>query len=1823
MSLQAQTTEQFTSAPTFIEYPGVPSWKQTAEVNIGGVDYHITNAGNGGWEFANTGGSDNSSNILYSTAATTNVVIKRKDGEKFQFYGVWLKYTNSSSYDPPYLSVSYNGSSLASETYSANSQVTLNKNVRVTSVTLNFSGLLNLNFDNLVVGPAAVSTPAVSSVAISNILGETATFSGEVTNDGGSTVTDRGFVYNTAGNPTTSDSKIESGTGIGAFEKNITNLNKNTVYYVRTYATNADGTTYGTQVNFKTSKEPEISSSPVTEVEYNNNYSYSIVASQEGDLETKLTATTLPEWLSFSSNGQSSATVVGAIPSDAYLSGVAGDDDGNIYAIRQNGTEIFKITPDGNTISWKADLTPGSVYALMISDGYVYIPRYYNAANSITRIPINNPEASEETFYSVSGGILSLAEKDNYIYAANYSGRQIIKIDKTTKSGEVILDSTDGIPSYGPFGMCLDENDNLYIATYGGRSVLKYDGTSLTSVLSDLPNDVTSVKIDSNGNFYLSLSGGGVRKYDPTWSIFETISESNTDDVWSISFTSSGALVYAIFSSNQVYRLQTGAILSGIPGKSQLGAHPVVIKATNEAGSSTQEFTIQVTDKTGPVVQTFDPADNATNVDLQPSIAVTFDETVSLNETGTVTLSDSEGVIQTYDLTIQEERDQFSISEDGLTLSLNLTKKLPVNTKIFVTLSNGVVKDTYENNFPGVASNTWSFTTINKLNQNITFPEIASKVYGDNKFTLGNEKTDQGLTVTYTAQDPNVVSITGNEATILKAGSTKITATQEGNDNYFAASPITQTLEVDKAAISIAADAKTKIYGEADPALTYTITSGALVGSDAITGALARESGEDVAEYEINQGTLEVSSNYELAFSKAKLTITKAAISIAADAKTKVYGETDPALTYTITSGALVGSDAITGALVRESGEDVAEYGINQGTLEVSSNYELAFSKAKLTITKAAISIAAETKTKIYGETDPALTYTITSGALVGSDEITGALVREAGEDVAEYGINQGTLEVSSNYELSFSKEKLTITKAAISIAADAKTKIYGNTDPALTYTITSGALVGSDAITGALVREAGEDVAEYGINQGTLEVSSNYELAFSKAKLTITKAAISIAADAKTKIYGEADPALTYTITSGALVGSDAITGALVREAGEDVAEYEINQGTLEVSSNYELAFSKAKLTITKAAISIAADAKTKIYGETDPALTYTITSGALLGSDAITGALVREAGEDVAEYEINQGTLEVSSNYELAFSKAKLTITKAAISIAADAKTKIYGETDPALTYTITSGALVGSDAITGSLVREAGEDVAEYEISQGTLEVSSNYELAFSKAKLTITRAKAIITADEIQTYIFDGKIKNTVAGLNHEETALTYSPEQGYINSGTYKITIAAQETRNYKAATKEVSLIISDAEFKDLALQSKMFTYDGMVHSLEVTNLPDGATVEYNNNGQINAGTYPVTARITQNNYNDKVLTATLTIDKASQHISFDAIPLKKLEKDEDFQLEAKASSGLSVSYDYMFNGNDSPALITTTGFVNLISSGEVTITASQQGNNNYLPAEDITRILTIESNDALAHKLMINKKVYDKPNSKIYYLIECDDISTSMEIEVETEPNAAVSPSKKFNINTPAPGLYHQKVDVISQNGVASQSYEITVEKRFNFEDIVIQKFNNVLLVNNNPETNGGYRFTKYVWYKNGDIVSKNQYYSAGDDRGDRLNPNDVFKVEMTTEDGEILQTCSTQIQLKESFSMKAYPNPVSVGGNFTLLADLPKDELNTLQITVYNLSGVALQSVQSNLKVTEVQIPDLPAGAYMVIAKTNSREKSFKLIVQ
>ena len=69
------------------------------------------------------------------------------------------------------------------------------------------------------------------------------------------------------------------------------------------------------------------------------------------------------------------------------------------------------------------------------------------------------------------------------------------------------------------------------------------------------------------------------------------------------------------------------------------------------------------------------------------------------------------------------------------------------------------------------------------------------------------------------------------------------------------------------------------------------------------------------------------------------------------------------------------------------------------------------------------------------------------------------------------------------------------------------------------------------------------------------------------------------------------------------------------------------------------------------------------------------------------------------------------------------------------AGAKSKVFGANDPALTYQLTSGNLVGSDQITGSLIRDAGETVGTYPIRQGSVTAGSNYDLTYVGANLTI--------------------------------------------------------------------------------------------------------------------------------------------------------------------------------------------------------------------------------------------------------------------------------------------------------------------------------------------------------------------------------------------------------------------------------------------------------------------------------------------------------
>lgn len=94
--------------------------------------------------------------------------------------------------------------------------------------------------------------PTVTTTDVTNVTASTAKSGGNVTNNGGFNVTARGVCWNTMGSPDISDEHTTNGNGNGVFTSNITNLALGTTYYVRAYATNQSGTSYGAEKTFTT-----------------------------------------------------------------------------------------------------------------------------------------------------------------------------------------------------------------------------------------------------------------------------------------------------------------------------------------------------------------------------------------------------------------------------------------------------------------------------------------------------------------------------------------------------------------------------------------------------------------------------------------------------------------------------------------------------------------------------------------------------------------------------------------------------------------------------------------------------------------------------------------------------------------------------------------------------------------------------------------------------------------------------------------------------------------------------------------------------------------------------------------------------------------------------------------------------------------------------------------------------------------------------------------------------------------------------------------------------------------------------------------------------------------------------------------------------------------------------------------------------------------------------------------------------------------------------------------------------------------------------------
>ncbi|WP_353185719.1 MBG domain-containing protein [Parapedobacter lycopersici] len=431
--------------------------------------------------------------------------------------------------------------------------------------------------------------------------------------------------------------------------------------------------------------------------------------------------------------------------------------------------------------------------------------------------------------------------------------------------------------------------------------------------------------------------------------------------------------------------------------------------------------------------------------------------------------------------------------------------------------------------------------------QVITFGALPAMTYGDNPLLLGGIASS-GLELSYSSSNPAIASVAGRVLTVHTAGQVTITAMQDGDVAFHAADPVAQVLTIDPATLAITAEAgQGKVYGTADPVLTYLATGFKLADDERIlTGALERAPGEDAAIYAIAQGMLDAGSNYTIDFAGADFTIAPLAVTVTADGRTKGFGQPDPELTYRV-SPALVAGDGFGGALLREPGEAVGTYQIRQGTLSLGENYIMAFQGAELEITPSGeLNVTLSDGNFIYDGGAKSLR--------ISGDLPWGVTVSYENNSRTDVGSQRVTATVrGANYENLVLTADLTITPALIAgITLEEGNFVYDGTWKSL--------VISGDVPSGVTVSYENNSRRDVGSQRVTavLDGGANYGDLELTATLTVTPAERTLDFPAFAgKTYGDAD------FAAGAVSSS----GEEVSYTSSDSAVAEIRNGQIHIT--------------------------------------------------------------------------------------------------------------------------------------------------------------------------------------------------------------------------------------------------------------------------------------------------------------------------------------------------------------------------------------------------------------------------------------------------------------------------------------------------------------------------------------------------------------------------------------------------------------------------------------------------------------------------------
>ncbi|MEK6451060.1 MBG domain-containing protein, partial [Myroides sp. C1519] len=448
-------------------------------------------------------------------------------------------------------------------------------------------------------------------------------------------------------------------------------------------------------------------------------------------------------------------------------------------------------------------------------------------------------------------------------------------------------------------------------------------------------------------------------------------------------------------------------------------------------------------------------------------------------------------------------------------------------------------------------------------------------------------------------------------------------------------------------------------------------------------------------------------------------------------------------------------------------------------------------------------------------------------------------------------------------------KATLTITKGEIDyVTFDNTSFVYDGTPKIL---VINGDLPEGTSVSYS--RNVITDVSSISIT-AYINGGKNYKNKELRAKLTITKAELPhFKFDSASYVF---DGTSKSIVIEGDLPNYISVSYKNNKHtnAGNHTAIANINGGR-----NYFDKELKATLQITKADISI--------VNFNDASFVYDGKPKSLKIND-----ILPEGISIIYSYnnQINVGTYQVfalcngNNNYNLFEVKAILTITKAELSnLTFNSASFVYDGKPKSL--------VLNNKLPKGTTV----EYLNNKQTAPGTYEViakidgGKNYNSTELKATLTINKAELPNLTFDNASFTYDGTPKSLVINDNLPDgVTITYSNNK-HIDAGDYEVIAHINGGDKYNNTELKAMLTINKTKLPIIKLDAASFVYDGTPKALIINDiLPEGVTLSYSNNMQINVGEYKVIAHINGGkNYENTELTAMLTIEKAELSLTYD------------------------------------------------------------------------------------------------------------------------------------------------------------------------------------------------------------------------------------------------------------------------------------------------------------------------------------------------